>query len=467
MIRTKRGFALAAVVVLSGLLGSELLAKERVVTLVAVGDVNLNRHREVVKPDGIVLWGKIVPFEEPLHRIAEYIDGDINFCNLETTVMDRNDIPPADKTYNFRTHPNAVRALLKVGFNLMTLANNHIIDYGEEGIRETLKWMAALKKEARKGRLWYAGVGLNAEEASEPVLFKVKGVRFAFVGVSISKAAGKNSYGVASVHNPTRALEKLKAADADVRILSMHAGEETVSKPAAVQFKVAREAIEKYDVDIVIGHHAHVPQGVEFYKGGLIFFGLGNFSMRGAANMGQAKYRNVRDFGLLMKVEMVWDTEAKKLTFRRVDALPVYDMHSGVHAFSKEEDAKARVASLNELSAPALLGKGSGGLLFEFHGGRGVAKFSEGKPVAWAADATQGTLATKEVSDKEAGVKKDDKKDDKKKAVEKKKDKKKEKKKKKDRKKKKHRKPKEKKEETSLFGVEALDSGAILTSSAL
>lgn len=452
MSRTKCA-ALTAVAVLGCLLASGTLAKERVVTLVAVGDVNLNRHREVVKPDGMVVWGKLVPFDEPLHRIAPYIDGDINFCNLETTVMDRNDVPPADKTYNFRTHPNAVRALLKLGFNLMTLANNHIIDYGEEGVKETLKWMATLKKEVRKERLWYAGVGLDAEEATEPVVFKVRGVRFAFVGVSISKPAGKSSYGVASVHNPTKALEKLKAADADVRILSMHAGEETVSKPAGVQFKVAREAIDKYDVDIVLGHHAHVPQGVEFYKNGLIFFGLGNFSMRGAANMGQAKYRNVRDFGLLVKVEMAWDTESKKLTFRRVDALPVYDMHSGVRAFAKDDEAKARIASLNELSAPAMLGKNSGGLLFEFHGGRGVAKFGEGKPLAFAAEGTRGSLASQEAE----GKKTDTKKDDKKQVLDRKKDKKEDKKsKRKTDKKRKHRKSKDKKKSTSHDEVRPL-----------
>lgn len=459
---SRRAWAAALAVGATLLCGCLAEAKERTVTLVAVGDVNLNRHREVVKPEGIVLWGKIVPFDEAVHRVAPFINGDINFCNLETTVTDRNDISPADKTYNFRTHPNGVRALLKLGFNLMGLANNHMIDYGEEGIKETRKWLGTLAKEVRKGRLWYAGAGLNEEEATEPVLFKVHGVRFAFIAVSISKVAGKNSYGVASVHNPTKALQKLKEADADVRILAMHAGDETVSKPVAVQLRVAREAIEKYDVDIVLGHHAHVPQGIEFYKDGLIFFGLGNFSMRGARNMGSAEFRPRRDFGILARVEMVWDTEKRKLTFRKVEALPVYDMHSGVHAFASEEDAKTRVAAINELSMPSYLGKGSGGLFFEFQQGRGVAKFAEGKPTAWAADsvATASKEASKEEqvkSDKKAkkdsdAEKKAGKKDKKEKKSDKKKDKKKH--------KHKHRAPDKKKSKSSANGVERIPAAS-------
>ncbi|GEM_PF-2986619 len=357
-------------------------AKEKVITLVAVGDVNMNRHREVVKPDGIALWGKLVPFEKQIEKIVKYIDGDINFLNLETTVMDSNDIKAADKTFVFRCHPNSVRTLAKAGFNLMSIANNHIIDYGEEGMKETLKWMETIAKEQRKGRLWYAGAGMNIEEATEPTLFKVKGVRFAFGAVSISQRATSKRYGVASVHDPELALKKLKAADADVKILSMHAGTEKESKPVSVQLRVAREAIEKYDVDIVLGHHAHVPQGVEFYKGGIIFFGLGNFSMRGARNMGVAEFRPMRDFGLIGKIEMAWDTKKQSLTFRRVEALPVFDMHSGVHAFSKEEDARVRVEALNKLSDTRHLGKGSGGLVFAFRNGRGVAEFEEGKPKA-------------------------------------------------------------------------------------
>lgn len=352
----------------------EAAAKERRLTLVAVGDINLNRHRTEVREDGMYLWGKVVPFSKPLEKVRKFLKGDIVFCNLETTVMDRNDIPPADKAYNFKTHPNGVRELQETGFNLLSIANNHIIDYGDKGIEETRKWLAKLRKEKA---IWFAGAGKNLEEASEPDIFEVKGVRIAFAAVSISQAANSKRGGVVSVHRPDAALEKLKAAKADIRILSMHAGEERNSTPVAAQIRTAHRAVDKYNVDIVLGHHAHVVQGVEWYKGKLIFFGFGNFSMRGARDMGSVKeFRGERDFGLLAEIQMVYSSK-KGLSFEKVAVLPVYDMHSGVHPFKEEEQAQARVEAINRFSGTSYLGKGSQGLQFQFEKGWGVCRLDE------------------------------------------------------------------------------------------
>lgn len=432
--RPQVAFVLAAVGLSMLLAHQPAGARERTITLVAAGDINLNRHREQVHEDGVMLWGKLVPFADQLKGIADYIDGDINFCNLETTVMDHNKIPPSDKTYNFRTHPNAVRHLQKIGFNVMAIANNHMIDYGEEGITETLKWLDKLGKEKP---LWYAGAGENIDKASDIAIFEVKGVRIAFGAVSISKAAGKKTWGVASVHNAKPVLEKLKNAKADIKILSMHAGTEKDSKPVGIQFQVARSAIEQYDVDIVLGHHAHVPQGVEYYKGGIIFYGLGNFSMRGARNMGAAEFRNVRDFGILGKVVMKVDDG--KVTFVKVEVLPVYDMHSNVHPFEKDDSAKTRIESVNLLSSPKYLGPGKQGLVFAFRKGRGVVEFNDkGEPIIPEDAAAIGvggqSSDSKPADDKKKDEAIKDKKKEKDKEI-KKKDKKKSKKKKKDKKK--------------------------------
>jgi len=352
-------------------------AKEVPITLVAVGDVNLNRTRVDVREDGVYLWGKVVPFDKQLKRVKGEINGDINFCNLETTVMDHNDIKPADKAYNFKCHPNAVSAIQDVGFNLFSFANNHAKDYGPEGIKETRKW---LKKLGRKRPLHFAGAGENIDEASEPVVFRVHGVKVAFAAVSNSTRAKEKRAGVASIYKPEPALKKLKAAKADIRILSMHAGEERNSKPVRVQRNLARSAISKYDVDIVIGHHSHVVQGIEHYKGGLIFYGLGNFAMRGAKNMGSVKeFLYERDFGLLARLKMVWDTGKRKLRFRKLEAVPVYDMHSGPHRFKKDEQAKRRIESLNRFSSAEFLGKGHGGVVFDFVDGNGVYRFAKKK----------------------------------------------------------------------------------------
>ena len=386
-------------------------AKEVPITLVAVGDVNLNRTRVDVREDGVYLWGKVVPFDKQLKRIKGEINGDINFCNLETTVMDRNDIKAADKAYNFKCHPNAVRAIQDVGFNLFSFANNHAKDYGPEGIKETRKW---LKKLGRKKTLHFSGAGEDIDEASEPVVFKTNGVKVAFSAVSNSTRATEKRAGVASIYKPEAALKKLKAAKADIRILSMHAGEEKNSKPVRVQRNLARTAIAKYDVDIVIGHHAHVVQGIEYYKGGLIFYGLGNFAMRGAKNMGSVKeFLYERDFGLLARLKMVWDTGKRELRFRKLEVVPVYDMHSGPHRFKKDEAAQRRVESLNRFSTSEFLGKGHGGVAFEFVDGSGVYRFPKGKAEPKADE--------KKVEKKKSKKKKSKKKKSKKKSKKKKK----------------------------------------------
>jgi len=345
-------------------------AREKKLKLVAVGDINLNRTRQEVREDGIYLWGKVVSFGAMFEHIKDEIDGDLNFCNLETTVMDRNDIDHVEKEYNFRSHPNAVRALRKVGFNLLSIANNHMKDYGSEGISETRRWLGEL---AEEHRFWFAGAGSDLDEASQVAVFKVKGVRVAFGAVSISTPAGKKTAGVASVHSPEPVLKKLKAAKADLKILSMHAGDEKVSKPTGTQTRVARLAVDKYDVDLVLGHHAHVVQGVEFRRDGLIFYGLGNFAMRGAANMGSKKeFQGKRDFGLLVKLDVVYDTKSKKVRFDQVQVFPVYDMHSGPHLFQKDEDAEARVKALNRFSSEKFLGDLKQCVEFNAEGSKGV-----------------------------------------------------------------------------------------------
>ena len=325
-----------------------LHAREIDLTLVAVGDVGLNRTRVDVHPDGMDLWGKRVPFEAMMTHVAKYIDGDINFCNLETVVTDRNDLPTTEKAYNFRTHPNAVKLLVKTGFNLMSIANNHVHDYGTGGIEETRKW---LKKIGRKGRLHFAGAGKDIDEAATPAIFEVKGVRIAFAAVSIGTRATSSRGGVVSTHKPDAALKALKAAKADIRILSMHAGKERNLEPVGYQKNLARRAVKDFGVDLVIGHHPHVVQGIERTGRGLILYSLGNFALRGARNMGSVKeLRGTADWGLLVRLGLRWNTHTERLSFRGLEALPVYDMHSGPHTFKRSDDGAARIKVLNKLS---------------------------------------------------------------------------------------------------------------------
>ena len=329
-------------------------AKKVPITLVAVGDVGFNMSGKKVYPGGMKMWAKkLVPFKSMFkdRTIRRYIRGDIRFLNLETVITNRNDIVAEAKKYNFRSHPNCIKAMQRVGkgFNLYSIANNHIRDYGAEGIAETRKW---LRRYNKKQRLWFAGSGKDIDQASRITVMKLRGgVRVAFAAVSIGPVATPKRAGVAPTYRP-HALQKLKKERAHIRILSMHAGTERALKPVGYQRSLAHKAIDKYKVDIVIGHHPHVVQGVERYNGGLILYSLGNFALRGARNMATVKkLRGKGDYGLLAKLVMRYDTSRKRLRFRILEALPVYDMHSGPHPFKKPEKARARIKYLNTLSA--------------------------------------------------------------------------------------------------------------------
>ncbi len=350
--------------------------------IVVTGDVNLNRNRVKVLPEGSDVWGTIVPFPDFFAGVKELINGDINFCNLETVVTDRNDISEKDKAFCFRTHPNGVREILKTGFNLLSLANNHGYDYGAGGVRETMKHLSLLEKEFK---FHYAGAGVNKAQAIKPAEFTVKGVKVAFVALGIGHAAGTSSPGIGQEIYYREALQALKDTEADLRILSCHDGKEGKSYPIDRQLRVYREAIGFYDVDIVIGHHPHVVHGIEHYQNGVIFYSLGNFMIRGAADMGKRKNgKYIRDFGLMGMVNMRFRPgDAKEL--KRLEIIPVYDMHQGVHPFGDTTEANRRIDTMNDLSRLTAINSNYSSrlprstakspLVFEKQNGRGVYEF--------------------------------------------------------------------------------------------
>ena len=339
------------------LLAAPAAARATSITLVAVGDVGMNLSRKKVYADGVKMWAKKrVPFKRLFKNktIKKFINGQVRFLNLETVITKRNDIKPESKKYNFRTHPNALRAMFgaRWNFNLFSIANNHMRDYGKQGIADTRKWLTYYKKKRRKRGLWFAGAGKDITQASRATMMTVRGgVRVAFAAVSIGPVATDKRAGVAPTYR-AHALKNLRKKRAHIRILSMHAGDERALKPVGYQRALARRAIDKYKVDIVIGHHPHVVQGIERYNGGIIFYSLGNFALRGARDMGKVKeLRGKGDYGLAVKLVMNYNKRRGRLRFKILQALPVYDMHSGPHPFKKPEQACARIKVLNKLSA--------------------------------------------------------------------------------------------------------------------
>ncbi|WP_246067125.1 CapA family protein [Paenibacillus koleovorans] len=206
-------------------------------------------------------------------------DADLAIANLETPITTRGD--EQKKEYVYRSTPDALPAFAEAGFDLVNLANNHILDYGVDGLLDTFKHLD-------KTGIKYFGAGHNAEEAFRPVIVEKKGIKIAFLGLSRVvpdadwKAGkdknGKDRPGVADTYGldlPLKAITDAKSK-ADLVVVIPHWGIERNDMPEAYQKEYARKYIDA-GADLIVGGHPHVLQGFEQYKGKWIAYSMGNF----------------------------------------------------------------------------------------------------------------------------------------------------------------------------------------------
>jgi len=236
------------------------------IKMIAVGDIMLSRAVEtkmIQKND----------YKYPFLKTAEITkNADIVFGNLETSIISGRIIQ--DNEMIFRTDPKSVEGLKFVGFNVLSLANNHMMNFGKDGLESTLKILD-------ENGISHIGAGLGRNEIYKPVVKDIKGTKFAFLGFTYNfdqrKMYGGDVYGVANMD-----VEKMKEAvqnvllESDIVIVSMHAGIEYKTSSNLFQENFARSAIDA-GADLVIGHHPHVVQNVEKYNDGYIIYSLGNF----------------------------------------------------------------------------------------------------------------------------------------------------------------------------------------------
>lgn len=252
-----------------------VLAAERpqTITLDAVGDIMLGRG----VGQTIVARGVNYPFEAVQPVLAE---SDLRFGNLELPLTDRG--TAARKDYVFRAPPAVAAGLRYGGFDLLSLANNHVLDYGVEGLLDTI---TALDRAG----IAYTGAGRTPDEAYAPRLLTVKGIRIAVLAylnvpndsisgwVAQSFAALPGRPGVAwGTPEAVRRDVAAAKAQADLVLVSLHSGFEYTGSVNATQRSLARAAIDA-GAALVLGGHPHVLQGVEFYQGVPVIYSLGNF----------------------------------------------------------------------------------------------------------------------------------------------------------------------------------------------
>ncbi|HEY6008627.1 MAG TPA: CapA family protein, partial [Geobacteraceae bacterium] len=224
-------------------------------------------------------------YEYPFAATAAILkSGDVTIGNLEAP-LSTGGTEYRDKRFRYRSSPTASAALKQAGFSVLTLANNHMLDYGGIGLTDTLRHLDA-------AGISHAGAGEDLTAARREAVLLVRGKKIAFLSYSFTEPrafyANTRKAGTAPGHLPyiVADIGRLRP-HVDYLVVSYHWGAEMASAPKPYQVTVAHRSIDA-GADLVLGHHPHVLQGAERYKGGVILYSLGNFAF-GTASQGAGK----------------------------------------------------------------------------------------------------------------------------------------------------------------------------------
>lgn len=250
------------------------------VTIALVGDI-LPAARVL---DYMNQFGFDYPFRETSSLLAA---ADITAGNLETSITKRG-TPELDKEYVYRGPREALAPIKKAGFDFLSLANNHTMDYGWEGLSDT---MDALDE----AEIQHAGSGSDEMEAYKPAYLEGNGKKVAFISLTqvvpkVEWKADRNHPGLAEAYSHKRAVAAVKEArgDSDVVVVMVHWGTERMDMPNKQQKSLAYALVDA-GADLVVGSHPHVLQGFESYKGKWIAYSLGNFVFPGMSPLTTAE----------------------------------------------------------------------------------------------------------------------------------------------------------------------------------
>ena len=245
------------------------------VTLAFIGDVMLGRkvNEEIAQRSPESFWGNVLP----ILRSA-----DVAIANLECAITPHTqECSRTPKVFHFRADPAAVDVLHTANIQVVSLANNHTLDFDDRGLLDTLHYLDT-------ARIRHAGAGQNQSEAVAPAIMDVAGLNIGLISITDNEPCF-----AASSHRPgtyymeirsdpntlafiEESVEQLRSAGVKLVILSAHWGPNMVLSPPPWFRNFARAAID-CGVDIFHGHSAHLFQGVELYNHGLILYDTGDF----------------------------------------------------------------------------------------------------------------------------------------------------------------------------------------------
>ena len=238
----------------------------------------------VIGLTGDVMIGRMV--ERKLsHEVPSYVWGDtlplllstdMNLINLEAALTRSEEEVP--KTFNFKARPERVEALSLASVDVVNLANNHILDYSVPGLLETLKVLD-------NAGIRHVGAGRDAQEAAAPAVIEIRGVKIGILGFTDNEpswVAGAKTPGTNYIPIDRKGISKAEAAvrllrpQVDCVICTIHWGPNMRKEPPKYFRDFAHRLIDA-GVDIFHGHSSHIFQGVEIYRGKVIFYDTGDF----------------------------------------------------------------------------------------------------------------------------------------------------------------------------------------------
>ena len=246
---------------------SQIQEEESLVSMVAVGDIMLSR----VVGQKMLAHG----YDYPFKKMADITkDADLSFANLETAVLPGRVVQTGEMM--FRSDPESLASMVKAGFDIVSLANNHTPNYGQNGLKKTFEYL-------KKHGIDYVGAGKDFSEAHKPLIKEINGISMAFLAYNDSDVVpdsygADNNWAGTAIMNVDQLKKDIQGVrdQVDLIIISMHSGTEYIYTANKRQSEFAHAAIDS-GADLVIGHHPHVVQEMEVHKGKYIFYSLGNF----------------------------------------------------------------------------------------------------------------------------------------------------------------------------------------------
>lgn len=267
--------------------------------------------------------------------LKELQDADIFMANNEFPFSEQGE-PMEGKQYTFRCEPSYVTALQEMGVDVVSLANNHVLDYGKEALRDTFQILD-------EADILYGGAGESVERAEAVQVIEINGRKFGFLAVSRVVPTGdwkveNSAPGVFSCYDDTRLVELVRESSekCDFLVVYPHWGVEHQSYPEDYQTKIAEHCLAA-GADMVIGSHTHCLQGVEYIEDKPVFYSLGNFV-----------FGQTIDRSAILKVTITAEGDVN------YQYLPVYAT-GGVTYLATDEKAEQIFAYLNQISMDAVI----------------------------------------------------------------------------------------------------------------